>query len=250
MPDVVLVRDQGAVRLLTLNRPEVRNAFDVGLYTGLASALDDARADDAVKVVVLTGSGRVFSSGQDLVEMAALANGTAADGAQDGFPTLLAAVRAFDKPLIAAANGPGVGLGFTLLAHCDIVLVAPTARFKVPFAELGVAPEAASSYLFPKRLGWCRAANVLLGGAWLSAQEAVATGFALRQSEPDRLVDDAVALATDMATAPLVSLRAIKGLMLEAEAADVAAARQREEAVFAELLFATTTRDALDRARR
>jgi enoyl-CoA hydratase/carnithine racemase len=248
MSDVLLVRDHDAVRLLTLNRPDVRNAFDVGLYTALAAALDAARADDDVKVVVLTGAGPVFSSGQDLAEMAALASGRAVEGAEGGFPALLGAVRSFDKPLIAAVNGPGVGLGFTLLAHCDIVLVSPTARFKVPFAELGVAPEAASSYLLPKRLGWSRAANVLLGGAWLSADEAVASGFALRCCEADRLVDEALALATDMAAAPLVSLRAIKGLMLEAEAAEVAGAREREEAVFAELLFAASTRDAIDRA--
>jgi len=245
--DVVLVRDHGAVRLLTLNRPDVRNAFNVDLYTGLASELQAAKDDDEVKVVVLTGAGKVFSSGQDLEEMAALAAGTGPEGAASGFPTLLDTVQAFDKPLIAAVNGAGVGLGFTLLGHVDLVLLSETARFKVPFAELGVAPEAGSSYLLPKRLGSQVAANVLLGSAWLSAEEAVSCGFALRICAPDALVDDALELATDMAAAPLVSLRAIKRLMLQAQGTAVADARAREEAVFAELLFAATTREALDR---
>ena len=244
---MLLDRDHGAVRLLTLNRPDVRNAFDVELYTALASALQAAKDDDGIKVVVLTGTGKVFSSGQDLEEMAALAAGTAPEGAAQGFPTLLDTVQAFDKPLIAAVNGAGVGLGFTLLAHCDLVLVADTARFKVPFAELGVAPEAGSSYLFPKRLGAQVAANVLLGSAWLSAEEAVACGFALRCCPPDAVVAEALDLAAGMAAAPLVSLRAIKTLLLQAQGPEVAAARAREEAVFAELLFASTTRDALDR---
>jgi enoyl-CoA hydratase/carnithine racemase len=198
--------------------------------------------------VVLTGAGKVFSSGQDLEEMAALAAGAGPEGAASGFPTLLDTVQAFDKPLVAAVNGAGVGLGFTLLGHVDIVLVSETARFKVPFAELGVAPEAASSYLLPKRLGPQIAANVLLASAWLSADEAVSCGFALRICTPESLVDEALELATGMATAPLVSLRAIKTLMLQAQGTEVADARAREEAVFAELLFASTTRDALDRA--
>ena len=134
--DVVLVRDHGAVRVLTMNRPEVRNAFNVELYTGLAAALQAAKDDDGIKVVVLTGAGKVFSSGQDLEEMAALAAGNGPEGAASGFPTLLDTVQDFDKPLIAAVNGAGVGLGFTLLGHVDLVLVSETARFKVPFAEL------------------------------------------------------------------------------------------------------------------
>jgi enoyl-CoA hydratase/carnithine racemase len=245
--DVLLFRDHGAVRVLLLNRPEVRNAFNVELYRALADGLRAAQDDDEVKVVVLTGTGKVFSAGQDLVEMAALATGVAVDGAEQGFPRLLDTVQSFDKPLVAAVNGAGVGLGFTLLAHCDLVLVSETARFKVPFAELGVAPEAASSYLFPKRLGSQIAAHVLLASAWLSAAEAVDCGFALRACPPDDLLAEALELATAMATAPLVSLRAIKTLMLAAQGPEVVAARAREEAAFAELLYAPTTREALDR---
>ena len=225
--------DRDGVRLLRLNRPERLNAFDSPLYRSLAGALDAARADDTVKVVVLTGAGRAFSAGQDLDEMARLAAGEQVDS---GFPVLLDALGAFDKPLVAAVNGPAVGIGFTLLPHCDLVLVSETARFRTPFAEMGVPPEAASSLLFPARMGWQRAAEVLFTSPWLSADEAVECGVALRAVPADELVPEALALATAIAAAPLVALRAIKATMLAGRADAVAADRAREEAAFAEVL--------------
>jgi enoyl-CoA hydratase/carnithine racemase len=223
----------GAVRLLTLDRPEALNAFDSPLYRATAAALGAARADDAVSVAVLTGAGRGFSAGQDLGEMARLAAG---EDIESGFPALLEALQAFDKPLVAAVNGVAVGIGFTLLPHCDLVLVAEGARFRTPFAELGVPPEAASSYLFPARMGWQRAAEVLFTSPWLSAEEAVAAGIALRVVPDGRVVEDALALAAQIATAPLSALRAIKATMLAGRADAVAAARAREEAAFARVL--------------
>lgn len=127
------VDDHGAVRLLTLHRPEALNAFDSPLYRATGAALTAARDDDAVRVVVLTGAGRAFSAGQDLGEMARLAAGEAVES---GFPVLLEALESFDKPLVAAVNGPAVGIGFTMLPHCDLVLVAEGARLRTPFAEL------------------------------------------------------------------------------------------------------------------
>jgi enoyl-CoA hydratase/carnithine racemase len=225
--------DSHTVRLLTLDRPEALNAFDSPLYRATGAALDTARADDAVSVVVLTGAGRAFSAGQDLGEMARLAAG---EDVESGFPVLLEALQAFDKPLVAAVNGVAVGIGFTLLPHCDLVLAAESARFRTPFAELGVPPEAASSYLFPARMGWQRAAEVLFTSPWLSAGEAVAAGIALRVVPDDRVVDEALALAGRIAAAPLPALRAIKATMLAGRADAVAAARAREEAAFARLL--------------
>jgi enoyl-CoA hydratase/carnithine racemase len=231
--DLVRVDDHGAVRLLTLDRPEALNAFDSPLYRAAGAALDAARADDAVKVVVLTGAGRAFSAGQDLGEMARLAGGEAVES---GFPVLLEALQAFDKPLVAAVNGPAVGIGFTLLPHCDLVLAAEGARFRTPFAEMGVPPEAASSYLFPARMGWQRAAEVLFTSPWLSAEDAVACGIALRVVPAADLLAEALALAAAVAAAPLPALRAIKSTMLAARADAVAAARAREEAAFAQVL--------------
>ncbi|MDD9369816.1 MAG: enoyl-CoA hydratase-related protein [Acidimicrobiales bacterium] len=225
--------DHDGVRVLTLDRPHALNAFDSPLYRAAGAALDAARADDGVKVVVITGAGRAFSAGQDLDEMARLAAGEAVDS---GFPVLLDALQAFDKPLIAAVNGAAVGIGFTMLPHCDLVLAAVTARFRTPFAEMGVPPEAASSLLFPARMGWQRAAEVLFTSPWLGAAEAVECGIALRVVPTDELLPEALALADTIAAAPLVALRAIKATMLAGRADAVAAARAREEAAFARVL--------------
>ena len=237
---VVRVADDGAVRTLTLDRPGARNAFDVALYTGLAAELDRARADDDVRVVVLTGAGPVFSAGQDLDEMAALATGTAPAGAEHGFRTLLAAVEAFDLPLLAAVNGPGVGIGLTLLLHCDLVWLAASARLRVPFAEMGVPPEAASSVLLATRMGRQQAARVLLTADWLAAEEAVAHGLALAVVPDGELAAVVAAEAARIAAHPRPGLRAVCGLVRAGEADAVTAARAREEAAFADLLATFT----------
>lgn len=240
MTEVLHAVDDGAVRTLTLDRPGARNAFDHALYSALASALDAARADDAVHVVVLTGAGSVFSAGQDLDEMAALATGTAPAGAEDGFRTLLAAVEAFDKPLLAAVNGAGVGIGFTLLLHCDLVWLASSARLRVPFAEMGVPPEAASSHLLAQRVGRQQAARILLTGDWVTAPEAVTLGLAVGVAPDDDLQDVVAAVAARIAAHPPAGTRAVAGLVRAAEAGAVAAARAREEAAFAHLLAGFT----------
>jgi enoyl-CoA hydratase/carnithine racemase len=225
--------DHDGVRLLRLNRPASLNAFDSPLYRALGATLTNSRADDGVKVVVVTGAGRAFSAGQDLDEMARLAAGEQVDS---GFPVLLDALQSFDKPLVAAVNGAAVGIGFTMLPHCDLVLVSDTARFRTPFVEMGVPPEAASSLLFPARMGWQRAAEVLFTSPWLDAHQAVEYGIALRVVAAEDLLPEALALAQRIATAPLGALRSIKATMLAARAEAVAAARAREEAAFARVL--------------
>jgi len=230
---VIRTQDDAGVRLLTLDRPAALNAFDSPLYRAAGEAIEAARLDDDVKVVVVTGAGRAFSAGQDLKELERLAAG---EQIESGFPVLLDALCDFDKPLIAAVNGVAVGIGFTMLAHCDLVIVAQSARMRTPFAELGVAPEAASSLLFPARMGWQRAAHVLFTSAWLDATEAVEYGIALEQCPDDRVLERALDLARSIATAPLVSLRAIKATMLAGQGEQVLAARAREDAAFAALL--------------
>jgi enoyl-CoA hydratase/carnithine racemase len=253
---VLRVEDDRRVRLVTFHRPAVLNAFDTALYTAAAQALDGAAADDGVGAVVLTGAGRAFSSGQDLGEMAALAarvseqrtggNGEGVGAAVSAFPRFVDAIEAFPKPLLAAVNGLGLGIGFTMLAHCDLVLVAEGARLKTPFTELGVAPEAASSYLFPRRMGWQRAAKVLLSSGWVGAEELVACGLALEVVPAGEVVERTLDLARAIAARPLASLVATKRLMLDAQLPGVRGARQREDAAFAELLGAGANRAALD----
>jgi enoyl-CoA hydratase/carnithine racemase len=243
---VIETEDAHGVRLIAFNRPEARNAFNLAMYQKVAGALEQAGADDTVRAVVLTGRGSAFSAGQDLREMAEIAGGRAQPGAGEGFPRLLDSLQDCPKPLFAAVNGVGVGLGFTMLGHCDVVLVDEGARLRVPFAELGVPPEAGSSYLFPARMGWQQAARVLLCSEWVTAPEAVDIGIALRVCPSGTVVDETLALATRVAAFPPEAVRAIKALMRAPQIDAVRQARARENDAFARLLGSAATRDALD----
>jgi len=255
--NVALVDDADGVRLITFNRPDKLNAFDGELYRAVTDALTEAATDPEIAVAVLTGAGRAFSAGQDLGEMARLSSPDerAASGAAltsetasgHGFVGLLAAVTTFPKPLVAAVNGLGVGLGLTLLPHCDLVLIAADARLRAPFVSLGVAPEAAGSYTLPAAMGWQAAAYAFFTADWIDAPTAVATGLALRTTPPGEVVAEALELARRIAAMPLVSLVETKQLMLAAKLDQVRGARDREDAVFARLTGAAANRDALER---
>jgi enoyl-CoA hydratase/carnithine racemase len=245
---VIETEDADGVRLIAFNRPEARNAFNVAMYRSVADAVEGAGDDDAVHVVVLTGRGSAFSAGQDLKEMAEIAEGRAPAGTGGlGFPRLLDSLQGCPKPLFAAVNGVGVGLGFTMLAHCDIVLIDERARLRVPFAELGVPPEAASSYLFPARMGWQQAARVLLCSEWVSADEAVDIGVALRVCPAGTVVEESLALARRVAAYPPETVMEIKALMRASVVDAVSEARRREDDAFSRLLGSAANRDALDR---
>jgi enoyl-CoA hydratase/carnithine racemase len=232
----VEVTHDGGVCLVAFDRPERRNAFDFPMYQAVTAALDDAAADPAVGAVVLTGRGGTFSSGQDLAEMAAIVAGSGPPGVETGFRGMLEAVGRLPQPLLAAVSGPAVGLGFTLLAHCDLVLVGESARLRVPFAELGVPAEAGSSFLFPLRMGWQQAARLLLTSEWIGADEAVALGVALRACPDDRVLDETMALARRVAALPAAAVREIKRLMWAPHLEALAAARAREDDAFRRLL--------------
>jgi enoyl-CoA hydratase/carnithine racemase len=248
-PPVVVVEsvDDGAVRLVRFNRPEARNAFNFALYDAVTDAITDAAVSSEVHVVVLTGNGSAFSAGQDLKEMAQIVTGDATPAAAKGFRGLLDVVQDFEKPLLAAVNGVGVGLGFTLLAHCDLVFMADNARLRVPFAELGVPPEAASSYLFPVTMGWQRAAHLLFTGTWMGARQAVEVGIALAHYPGESLLDETLAVAGAIAAAPVEAVMASKRLLLATRRSHVVAARDREDAAFVELLGAAANLAALER---
>ena len=230
----ISARAGGRVRILTLDRPNAMNAFDTPLYNACAAALRDASADDDVRCVVITGRGRAFSAGQDLGEMSQLGEGTAAE--PSGFPNFLDALSTFDKPLLAAVNGAGVGVGFTLLLHCDVVIVAHAARLRAPFVSLGVVPEAASSALMPLAMGNQATALMLYTGRWLHAQEAVESGIALKSVPDEELLIETFAIADEIAKMPTVSLVETKRLVLAAREDAVQTARKREDATFARLV--------------
>jgi enoyl-CoA hydratase/carnithine racemase len=226
------------VRVITFNRPEVRNAFDTAMYKEVTAALRDADSDATVGAVVLTGQGSAFTSGQDLAEMAAIASGTAVEGAGQGFMGLLDCLVDLSVPLLAAVNGVAVGLGFTLLPHCNLVLVDAGARLRVPFTELGVPPEAASSVLFPALMGWQQAARVLLTSDWVSAPELVELGLALEVCDAGTVLDETVSLAARIAAHPQAATRASISLVRAARRDAVLEANRREQAAFGALLGA------------
>jgi enoyl-CoA hydratase/carnithine racemase len=234
-PPRIDIEDGDGVRLIAFNRPEVRNAFDLPMYRAVAAALDGGSSDPSIHAVVLTGRGSGFTSGQDLGEMVAIATGTAGPDGGSGFPRLLDSLQSFDKPLLAAVHGAGVGLGFTILGHVDLVLMDETARLRCPFAEMGVPPEAASSLLLPIRMGWQAAAAALLASEWIDAPQAVDCGIALRTVPVGTVLEETMTLARRIAGFPPHGVAEIKRLMIEALRPTIAAARQREESAFAAL---------------
>lgn len=145
----IQIRDEDRVRFLTVNRPEALNAFDEAPYDALAEALLEANPDPAVAVVLLTGNGRAFSAWTDLHEMHLLATDPDLPRGEHGFPDLCRALADFEKPLICAVNGLGLGIGTTVLGYADLAFLSTAAKLKCPFTSLGVTPEAASSYLLP-----------------------------------------------------------------------------------------------------
>jgi enoyl-CoA hydratase/carnithine racemase len=233
----------GAVAVITLNRPERKNAFTREQYDAFAAHLDVIAGRDDVRVAVVTGAGGSFSSGQDLKEMAELAanvsSGTTtptdSSGTGTGFTILLDALQRFPKPLLAAVEGVAVGIGMTLLPYCDIVVVAESARMRVPFSELGVPPEAASSALLADLVGWQRAAEILLTSRWVSSDQAVEYGLALEKSADGRALEHALGIARTIAEKSAYSTTVIKQLMIAARGTRSQDARAREEKLFTEL---------------
>jgi len=209
MDDAPVLRElRDGVLLLTLNRPHKKNAFDDPQWDALAGALREARHDARVAVVVVTGAGRDFSAGQDLT---AFAGATArADGNPSGYYGCMDALIEFDKPLIAAARGVGVGIGATFLFHCDVVYVGESVRLRLPFVRLGLVPEAASSYLLQAMIGTRRAAELFYTAEWIDAARALEAGIATRVFPDDALLDAALEKGRVIARHPVSALQATK----------------------------------------
>jgi enoyl-CoA hydratase/carnithine racemase len=242
-PEILREETKDHVRTLTLDRPEARNAFNSALYRALKQALDRAADDDGVKVVILTGAGDAFTAGQDLGEMAQPAAG--ATGGEHPFSACLDRVISFDKPLLAAVNGVGVGLGLTILLHCDVVYIAKGARLRVPFVSLGVVPEAASSYLLPLRVGAQAAAEILFTADWVSSERAVEIGLAAREVGREQLLPEIHELAARIAEHPIGSLRHTKRLVRACDIDAIRAARAREDDAFRERIGSPENLEAI-----
>nr|WP_090342012.1 enoyl-CoA hydratase-related protein [Mycolicibacterium malmesburyense]CRL72231.1 enoyl-CoA hydratase/carnithine racemase [Mycolicibacterium malmesburyense] len=239
------ITDENRVRTLTLNRPDVLNAFNEELYLATATALRDAAADEDVAVVVLTGEGRAFSAGNDLNEMQRRITDPAFNEQGSHFTTMIDTLAEFPKPLICAVNGVGVGIGATILGYADLAFMSSTARLKTPFTSLGVAPEAASSYLLPRLIGRQNAAWLLMSSEWVDAEEAQRMGLVWKVCPPEELLAETRRHADVLASRPIASLMAVKQTMAAPTREGIAAATERETEQFAVLMGAAANASAL-----
>jgi enoyl-CoA hydratase/carnithine racemase len=221
---------EDGVLLVTFNRPHAKNAFDRQMWTEARDALAEALDDDAVRCVVVTGAAGAFTAGQDIKEMATMDTSDASS--ENGFSAFMDVLCRFDKPLVAAVNGVGVGIGITLLLHCDYVYIAEGSRLRAPFITLGVVPEAASSFLFPLVIGWRNAVDLLFESDFVPARRAVELGLANELCSQESVLTHAMERAGKLAAKPLGSLRATKRLLLATRDEQVKAARAREDQAF------------------
>ncbi len=203
----VLVEDRAAVRTITLNRPEKKNALTPGMYTIMAKALSEAAGDFAIRAVIITGAGSAFTGGNDINDFLE----TPPTGPDSPVFHFLYALHDFPKPLIAAVHGNAVGIGTTALLHCDIVVAAPDSKFQMPFVNLGLVPEAGSSLLFPKLVGHAKASEIFLTGRPFGAEEALGMGLVNKVS-PDYLAD-AISMAEAIAAQPPTAVINTKALL-------------------------------------
>ena len=230
------VEARGRIRLIAFDRPDKLNALNAQLYAESAAALEDAARDENCGAVVLTGEGRAFCSGVDVTELQASATGDATAGFTEAAERFLDVLNEYPKPLLAAVNGLAVGIGTTMLTYADLVFAAESARFRTPFAPLGVAPEAGSSWRLPRMMGWQNAAWMLFSAEWVDAQQARELGLVFRVCSDEQLLDETLAAAQTIAAHPVDSLRAIKRTLSLSRQQPSRTARESEGEVFSVLL--------------
>jgi enoyl-CoA hydratase/carnithine racemase len=236
--DNVLVSRTDGICELRLNRPEKRNAITTAMYDALWDALVQAEADESVRVILFSGAGASFTAGNDLVDFMNQSGGQ--DNGPVRFVRLLPKIR---KVLVAAVHGPTVGIGFTMLLHCDLVLAARSTRLSMPFVKLGLVPEAASSLLLPRLIGHQRAAELLFLGTAIDASTAFNLGLVNRIVEDEKLLEEARALARALVEQPAEALRATKQL-LRNETGTANARIEEELRIFQERLSSVEFRNA------
>jgi len=246
--DELVVEDDGGVRCITLSRPEKLNCFTEVMFDDLTAILVDSEVDHGVRCVVLTGTGRAFSAGWDLAEMGKkIAHD---DGRRHGPSPCIEELIRFPKPLISAVNGLAIGFGATTPLHSDVAIASSDARFRFPFAELGLAGESAVTATLAARVGYQEAARLLLTCDWVDAEEAAAIGLVWKVVPPEDLRACALDLAGRIARHPRQSVTATKRLLLASKVDAVRAAFARELDNYAVLLGGPANREAIEAVSR
>ena len=236
----ILIHTEAGVTTVTFNRLDKKNSITAAMYATLADALAAADADAAVRVVVLQGHETIFSAGNDIGDF--LNKPPSAEEAP--VFRFLHGIARFSKPLIAAVCGPAVGVGTTMLFHCDLVYAGDNAAFSMPFVNLGLVPEAASSLLVPQMMGYHRAAEALLLGEPFMAEAALEVGLVNRVVPPSEATNVAQAQARKLAAKPLSALVATKQLLKQGHADQVHARMDEEGVIFRRMLAEPAAREA------
>lgn len=237
----VLTHIRDRIARIELNRADKKNALTAEMYAAMADAVVAAEADAQVRVTLIHGKPDCFTAGNDLKDFLE----RPPHGEDSPVFRFLQAISTAQKPLIAAVAGPAVGIGTTLLLHCDLVYAAPNARFQLPFVPLGLVPEAGSSLLLPRIAGYQRAAELLLLGRPFTAEKALAAGIVTEVIPEGELLEYALDAALGVAALPPSSLRATKALMKDRQAQPLAQAMQEEGAQFRARLSSPEAREAM-----
>jgi enoyl-CoA hydratase/carnithine racemase len=231
MTEQIIVTRSDGVCEVQINRPEKRNAITLAMYGALVDALNEARADDSVRVVLISGAGASFTAGNDLNDFISQTD----FGDDHNAVRFLRLLPTFRKVLIAAVHGQTVGIGVTMLLHCDLVVAARSTQMSLPFVKLGLVPEAGSSLLLPRAVGHHRAAELLFLGKPFDAAAALEMGIVNRVVEDNALMDEARNLARAVAEQPPTALLTAKRL-LRSEAGTVPARIEEELEAFRQQL--------------
>jgi enoyl-CoA hydratase/carnithine racemase len=239
MSDVVTERE-GPVLRIQINRPEKKNALTAAMYEAMASGLRDADAERGVRAVLIHGAGDVFTAGNDLRDFL----DRPPQSADSPVVRFMGALAGAAKPVVAAVHGSAVGIGTTLLLHCDLVYATEATRFHMPFVDLGLVPEFGSSVLWPALAGHRRAAEYLLLGKPFDGRTAAAVGLVTATVPADRLLAEAVSAARALAEKPPAAVRLTKMLMKRGVGPALEAAIREESHLFAERLVSAEAKEA------
>jgi enoyl-CoA hydratase/carnithine racemase len=238
----VEVERRGSLLCIALNRPEKKNALTAEMYDALSHAVDEAESDPAIRVILLHGKGDAFTAGNDLEDfMRRPWKGQSVPPAV----RFIRAVASARKPIVAAVQGLAVGVGTTILLHCDLVYAAEDTKFLMPFINLGIVPEAASTVLLPLLVGRQRASELFLLGTPLTAHRACELGLVNAVLAPEALLATATAAAQQLSEKPAGAVLACKALIKRAYQAEVERALSEEVAIISERLESAETAEAL-----
>ncbi|MDY6922029.1 MAG: enoyl-CoA hydratase [Pseudomonadota bacterium] len=242
MTEQILTEILDHTLLIRLNRPDKKNALTGAMYNGICDAFDQLEQDSQLRVAVITGTRDCFTAGNDLVDFL----DSPGIGGDSPVGRFLRTLPALSKPLVAAVNGAAVGVGTTLLLHCDLVYAAPGAKFQMPFANLGLCPEAGSSLLLPQMVGYRKAAQLLMLCERFGADDAVELGIVNEVLAEEDYLEHALTKAGQLAALPPNSIRTTKQLLRKSNTEQLRTVMELEQQYFTDMLQGAEAKEAFN----